>query len=208
VNLRARVQGSNIVCPFNTLLLSSFSLTSRLFGEVYYLLYSDNYEMPSKVAIDPEEPSLGRIRADSVPPPHGAASIKRCISRVERTPELAHAELFADVSCKTPLKEEGHIPILRTDCPGLSPNKPMAIVQMPIEIPDGKYLIKNRTVDIFWGADNKPIGNVYFCPATMEQAKNTHCMQVNKHSLQLFKCSKDNSLFSGTSQMILLVTSS
>jgi hypothetical protein len=128
-------------------------VTSRLLGEVYYLLYADDYEMPSKVAIDPEEPSLGRIRADSVAPPHSPASIKRCISRVERTPALAHADLFADISCDTPLKE-GHISILRTDGPGLSPNEPMAIVQMPIvqvespSIPDGKYVIKNRAADI------------------------------------------------------------
>ena len=117
--------------------------------------------MPSKVAIDPEEPSLGRIRADSVPPPHSAASIKRCISRVERNPELANAALFADISCKTPLKE-GHIPILRTDCPGLSPDKPMAIVQnvqMPIKIPDGRYFIKNRKADVCWSTTIK---NVYF----------------------------------------------
>ena len=104
--------------------------------------------MPSKVAIDPEEPSLGRIRADSVAPPHSPASIKRCISRVERTPALAHANVFADISCDTPLKE-GHISILHTDGPGLSPNKPMAIVQVesPL-IQDGTYVklkIEQRT---------------------------------------------------------------
>ena len=117
-------------------------ITFQPLGEVYYLLHSDSHEMPSKVAFDPEQPSLGRIWDDSVPPPHGPASIKRCISRVERTPALAHADIFADISCKTPLKE-GRISIFRTDYPGLSPKKPMAIVQMPIErpIPDGKYLI-------------------------------------------------------------------
>ena len=95
---------------------------------MYYQLYADDYEIPSKVAIDPEEPSIGRIRADSVAPPHSPISIKRCISRVERNPALAwHADLFADTSCDTPLKE-GHISILRTDGPGLSPNDPMAIV--------------------------------------------------------------------------------
>jgi hypothetical protein len=89
-------------------------VTSRLLGIVYYLLYADEYEMPSKVAIDPEEPCLGRIRVDSVAPPHCPASIKRCISRVERTPVLAHANLFADLSCDAPLKE-GYISILPTD---------------------------------------------------------------------------------------------
>ena len=149
--------------------------------------------MPSKVAIDPEEPSLGRIRADSVPPPHSAASIKRCISRVEKNPELAHAALFADISCETPL-EEGHIPILCTDCPGLSPDKPMAIVQnvqMPIEIPDGKYLIKNRTADIFWNAYtlNRTRNEVCLYFNTTASVANELSVQVNKHSLiiQVFK---------------------
>jgi len=144
---------------------------------LYYLLYANDCEMASKVAIDPEEPSLGRIRADSIPPPRSLASIKRCISRVERTPELAHADLFADISCDAPLKE-GHISILLTDGPGLSPNKPMAIVQMPIvqekspPIPDGKYVIKNRAGNIYWSAWGSPIMSLHFWHITMGNAKN------------------------------------
>ena len=176
------LQRSDIVSPFNTLLLFFF-ITSRLLGEVYYELYADNYVMPSKVAIDPEEPSLGRIRADSVAPPHSPASIKRCISRVERTPVLAYANLYADISCDTPL-EEGHISILHTDGPGLSPNEPMVIVQMPIEgpIPDGKYVIKNRAADIFLYVGQNPIKTVYLWSTTLEQAKAPNYAQVNKHS--------------------------
>ena len=151
--------------------------------------------MPSKVAIDPEEPSLGRIQAESVAPPHGPASIKRCISRVERTPAVAHADLFAGISCKTPIKE-GHISILHTDCPGLSPNDPMAIVLTPnvqafqvqsLLIPDGKY-IKNRAADIFWSAGDDPmISTVYFWPDTMVRAPDF--LQVKMHSpiIQVFK---------------------
>ena len=145
--------------------------------------------MPSKVAIDPEEPCLGRIRADSVAPPHSPASIKRCISRVERTPALANANLFADITCDTPLKE-GHISILRTDGPGLSPNEPMAIVQMPIvqmespSIPDGRYIIKNRAADIYWAAAHRRIVSFHIWPGTMEVAKRgtSIALQVNNHS--------------------------
>jgi hypothetical protein len=82
----------------------------------------------SKVSFDSEEPSLGRIRADSIVPPHTLASIKRCISRVEGNPALASADLFADFSCDAPMKE-GHIPILTGDCPGLIQDEPMALVQ-------------------------------------------------------------------------------
>jgi hypothetical protein len=167
-----------------------FVLTSRLLGEVYYLLYSDDYEMPSKVAIDPEEPSLGRIRADSVAPPHSPLTIKRCISRVEKSPELADATLFADITCNTPLKD-GHFSILRTDCPGLSPKNPMAIVQPPLApIPDGRYVIKNRAANVVWNvAWNESITTICFGSATIEGAKLCPNTQVNRHSpiIQVFR---------------------
>jgi hypothetical protein len=156
---------------------------------VYYLLYANDYEMPSKSAIDPEEPSLGRIRADSVAPPYSPASIKRCISRVEGTPALAHADIYADLSCDTPL-EEGHISILRTDGPGLSPNVPMAIVQMPIvqvenpSISDGRYLIKNRAAHNYWNAGNNPIKTVLFFAGNQmdSEAKKRNYLLVSERS--------------------------
>ena len=46
--------------------------TSQLLRKVYYQLYS---ERPSKVANDPEEPSIGQIRADSIAPPHSPTTI-------------------------------------------------------------------------------------------------------------------------------------
>ena len=139
--------------------------------------------MPSKVGIDPEQPSLGRIRVDSVAPPHSPTSIKGCISRVEGNPALAFADLFADTSCDNPLKE-GHVLILRTDGLGLSPNKPMAIVHTGRPpIPDGKYVIKNRAKDTYWNSGRKnPITTVYFFPTTTDIAKEYDHLQVNKHS--------------------------
>ena len=113
--------------------------------------------MPSKVTFNSEEPSLGRIRTDSVAPPHSPASIKRCISRVERNPALAHANVFADISCVAPMKE-GHISNLGTDGSSLSPDEPIAIIQTPIvqvespSIPDGRYAIENRAAVFFWNS--------------------------------------------------------
>jgi hypothetical protein len=150
---------------------------------VYYQLYANDYEMSSKVAFDPKEPCLGRIRADSVAPPHSPASIKRCISRMERTPALTFADLFADISCDAPLNES-HISILRIDGPGLSPNEPMAIVQVENpSIPDGMYIIKNRAADIFWNGYNITNSTVYFWAGTLVVAKNPVNSQVNEHSL-------------------------
>ena len=91
--------------------------------------------MPSKVANDPAEPSVGRIRADSVASPHSPISIILWISRAERNPAvtLFHADLFMDTTCDAPLKEH-YISILRTDVPGLSLIEPMAIVQAGVQV--------------------------------------------------------------------------
>jgi len=151
---------------------------------LYYLLYTDDDEIPSKVAFDPEETSLGRIRTDSVTPPHTLTSIKRCISRVERNPAIAsaHANLFADTSCDTPLKE-GQISLLSTDGPGLSPNEPMAIVvqvkKSPDPLPvasilDGRYIIRNRATNRYWFAPDRPNDTVFFSfyvLTTLEEAR-------------------------------------
>ena len=112
---------------------------------------------------------------------------------MERTPAVANANLFADTSSDTPLKE-GYIPIFRTDGPGLNPNEPMAIVQRPPNepmaviqvkypsIPDGKYLIKNREADVYWNSTGtNPIAKVYFYPGTVSPKKDKN-LQVNIHS--------------------------
>ena len=159
---------------------------------MYYLLYVDGCAMPSKVAFNSENPSLGRIRVDSIAPPHSPTSIKQCISRVERTGAPAfqvHVDLFADISCNTPLKEV-HISILRTDCPGLSPNEPMAIViQVESTIPDGRYFIKNRAANIYWNAGYNPVRMVHFWHGSMVQTRDRNNLQVNEHSpiIQVFK---------------------
>jgi hypothetical protein len=173
--------------------------------------------MPSKVAFDSEEPCLGRIQADSVAPPHSPASIKQCISRIEKTPALTHADLFADISCDTPLKE-GHISVLLTDGPGLSPNKPMGIVQMPIvqvespSFPDGRYIIKNRAADIFWSTDQDPMKkvNLLTSESTMALVKNSnfYYSHVSEHSPIISSVQKITFLRSGTSHMILMIISS
>ena len=171
-------------------------LTYRLLMEVYYLLYADGIEKPSKVAIDPEQPSLGRIRVGSVPPPQSPSSITRCISRVERMPALVNADLFADITSDAPLKE-GQITIFRTDGPGLSPNKPLVIVQAPVKkqvpvkkkvpvknpsIPEGRYVIKSRAADIYWIAWSITIEKIYFWHSSMKIAKGSNDMQVIEHS--------------------------
>jgi hypothetical protein len=82
------------------------------------------------------------------------------------------------------------ISILHTDGPGLSPNEPMAIVQMAIvqvenpSISDGRYVIKNRAEDSYWKAWSNPITTVRFWYTAMASAKYSgfSYTKVNEHS--------------------------
>ena len=176
--------------------------------------------MPSKVANDPEEPSIGRIRADSIPPPHTPTSIKLCISRVEGKPELVNSDLFMDTTSDSPL-EDGHISILHSDGPGLSPDDPMSIVQADVQvespllmevtsIPEGKYLIKNRRGDIYWGLwkpNDDAIKKVHFYDITLGTAESSDVMQVKKLS-QIIPVLQRIILFQSGRSHTLIVTSS
>ena len=151
------------------------------------MLYSDGVQMPSKVAINPDEPSLGRIRADYVTPPHTLTSFKQYLSRVERNAKLVHIANILEDPCDTPLKE-GHISF-RTDGPGLSSDEPMAVVLPPYPGPDGRYMIKNRAADIYWSANDNPIRKVLFYLTTMEDARKDDHLQATGESLiiQVFR---------------------
>jgi hypothetical protein len=153
------------------------------------MLFADDCDMPSKMAIDPEEPSVGCIRTDSIAPPHTPTSILQCISRVEKTPAFGFADLFADISCDTPLTES-HISFLRNDGPGqtldkpiaiVQKNKPIAIVQKAPFIPEGKYAIKNRARSLFWnGVSTLP--TVHFYERTDEQMRSNPQEHVSLHA--------------------------
>jgi hypothetical protein len=109
--------------------LSASIAQAALWCQVYYRLYAKHREMPSKSSLDLNEPALGRVVADSISPPTTPLSIKRHISRVEQIPELEYAALFADISSDTPMKDNC-ISLLSGDCPGLTKDRPMALVQL------------------------------------------------------------------------------
>ena len=93
--------------------------------------------------------------------------------------------LFLDISSDTPM-EEGHISILRFDCPGLSPKKPMAISLYPGPLPvlsDGIYFIKCRAAGIYWDASTFKLSGTQV-PQDRDQ--------VIEHSPFTGKCSEDN----------------
>jgi hypothetical protein len=62
------------------------------------------------------------------PPPHTAASLKRCISNAERFAYLGD-KLFLNISSESPMDDKLSISILTNKGPGATASKPMALVR-------------------------------------------------------------------------------
>jgi hypothetical protein len=95
---------------------------------VYYQVYKKRGAVPSKQPADPNDSYVGRISVDSVPPPHTAKSIIRCISKVEHIENSMQSQLYVNISSESPI-EEGYISILTSDRPGSTPEDPLAFVE-------------------------------------------------------------------------------
>jgi hypothetical protein len=95
---------------------------------VYYQVYKKRGAVPSKQPADPSDSYVGRISVDSVPPPHTAKSIIRCISKVEEIENSMQSQLFINISSESPI-DEGYISILTSDRPGSTPEDPLAFVE-------------------------------------------------------------------------------
>jgi hypothetical protein len=74
-----------------------------------------------------DDPSVGHINVNSIPPPHSAASIIRRIKKIEKLGCSGEPQLFCNISSEFPLGE-GHLSILTSDRPGSTPKDPMAFV--------------------------------------------------------------------------------
>jgi hypothetical protein len=59
-------------------------------------------------------------------PPHTDASLKRYITIVEGTDGFQESCLYVELCSLSPM-DAGPIPILTADCPGYTPEKPMAL---------------------------------------------------------------------------------
>jgi hypothetical protein len=90
---------------------------------VYYRVYTAEGDMPSKQPADPNDPSLGRIKVDSILSPRTVASMRRAISRVEEHFYHWHAKLFANMLSESPM-DETHDPNLAS----FSLDQPLAFV--------------------------------------------------------------------------------
>lgn len=93
-------------------------------------MYKQYGAVLSRQPADSSDPYVGRISVDSVPPPHTAVSIMRCISKTEELANSKKSQLFINISSDSPIGD-GHVSILASDCPGCTPEDPMAFVELP-----------------------------------------------------------------------------
>jgi len=106
-------------------------------SEVRYLYYRVFYKMcgavRSKQPANLNNPTVGRISVDSVPPPHTATSIMRCMSKTENINKSMESQLFSSISSESPIGE-GHVSILTSNRPGSTPEDPMAFIESPASV--------------------------------------------------------------------------
>ncbi|KIM78070.1 hypothetical protein PILCRDRAFT_602777 [Piloderma croceum F 1598] len=97
---------------------------------LYYRVYKKRRAVKSKRPADPSCPWIGRISVDSVPPPHTATSIIRCISKAEEFDNSEDSQLWSNSLSESPIRGE-HVSILTSNRPGSTPEDPMAFVKLP-----------------------------------------------------------------------------
>jgi hypothetical protein len=95
---------------------------------VYYRLYTEDESIPSANPIYSNDPSLGRISANVVTPPHTAINLKRCLLAVEKIDASISTSLFITASTQEPLNDTTKVLIVTFPGPGCTPNEPMALV--------------------------------------------------------------------------------
>jgi hypothetical protein len=98
-----------------------------LIFSVYYRVYAEDGAIPSGNPVYTDDPSLGRILAKLVTPPHTAISVKRCLSHVENIDDKISTKLFVATSSQTPMDDTGRISLTYPG-PGCTLNEPMALV--------------------------------------------------------------------------------
>jgi hypothetical protein len=93
-------------------------------------VYAGDGAVPSANPVYTDDPSLGRIGAKLVTPPHTVLNLKRCLSRIENIDVNIQTSLFVSPSSQAPMDDTGRVSILAYPGPGCTPNEPMALVAM------------------------------------------------------------------------------
>ena len=93
---------------------------------VYYRVYDGDGETVSKTSFGESDPSLGRVTALAVPPPHTVSCLKNFIIMSEGI-SGHNVELFEDEGSESAMNDNDPLTLLSDTFPGLMEDQPMAI---------------------------------------------------------------------------------
>jgi hypothetical protein len=93
---------------------------------VYYRVYNEHGRVRSLYPLNLNDPSLSRIYAMSVAPPHTAALVKRRLCRVEGV--TGPTTLFITTPGLSPMSDGDRIPVLSEASPGATSQNPITLL--------------------------------------------------------------------------------
>ena len=93
---------------------------------MHYRVYDDDGGAVSKTSFDASNPSLGRVKTLSVPPPHTVSSLKNHIIMSE---DLSgdNVQIFEDEGSESAMNDGDALTLLSDTFPGFSEDQPIAI---------------------------------------------------------------------------------
>ncbi|KAJ7916023.1 hypothetical protein B0H13DRAFT_1998694 [Mycena leptocephala] len=98
---------------------------------IYYRVYTRDGAIPSKTAVDPRSPFMGRVIARSVPPPHTVASLKRRLVSAENIsdPVGLRTVLYLNAVAQAPMNDTTKVKIVgpSPDISGATPETAFAL---------------------------------------------------------------------------------
>ncbi|KAJ7093393.1 hypothetical protein B0H15DRAFT_157435 [Mycena belliarum] len=105
---------------------------------VYYCVYGLDGPILPRGELSGYHPSIGRIKATSIPPPHTVASLKRALAQAEKLPDPdgALTALYQTKGARAAMAASERVTITTGDI-GATPQTPMALVFLP-EVPDAR----------------------------------------------------------------------
>lgn len=102
---------------------------------VYYKLFDEKRQSEVRHPIYSNNPYIGRVDANVIPPPHNAASLVQCICAKEgkgfgidyENGDAYSTELYKTISSPVALILSEPLPLLSAERPGSKPQEPMVL---------------------------------------------------------------------------------
>lgn len=115
--------------------MSGISLVTTVLSLVYYKLFDENEPCELRHPVYSNNPYIGRVDANVIPPPHGVFPLVKCICDKEGkgygldwdNDDAFSTVLFKTISSPKPFDLEGSLQLLNDERPGSTPEEPVIL---------------------------------------------------------------------------------